>query len=132
MEWVYGARKPWRYTLSSEADSSGQPGAAPLAGLVDYQPDAVVSKVLAKSAGGNVTLFAFAAGQELSEHTAPFEALIYVLDGAAEIGIAEERHQVGMGELIRLPATVPHWVKAIRSFKMMLIMLREPGAKTSA
>ncbi len=117
--------------MPPELSSVGQSGAAPLADLVDYQTDAIVSKVLAKSAGGNVTLFAFAAGQELSEHTAPFEALIYVLDGAAEIGIAAERHRVSVGELIRLPATVPHWVKAVQSFKMMLIMLREPAAKTS-
>ena len=113
--------------MPPELPSVGQSGAAPLADLVDYQTDAIVSKVLAKSAVGNVTLFSFAAGQELSEHTAPFEALIYVLDGVAEVGIAAEHHRVNRGELIRLPPAVPHWVKAVQPFKMMLIMLRDPG-----
>jgi quercetin dioxygenase-like cupin family protein len=107
-------------------------GAVQLAGLVDYQADAIVSKVLSKSAGGNVTLFAFAEGQELSEHTAPFEALIYVVDGVAEIGIGADNHRAVAGDLVRLPATVPHWVKAVDPFKMLLVMLREPGGgKTS-
>jgi quercetin dioxygenase-like cupin family protein len=102
-----------------------------LAAHVDYQTDAIVSKVLAKSGGGSVTLFAFAAGQELSEHTAPFEALVYVVDGRAEIGVGGDRHAVTAGELLRLPATVPHWVKAVEPFKMLLIMLRDPGRERS-
>ncbi len=98
-----------------------------LAAHVDYQSDAIVSKVLAKSAAGSVTLFAFAAGQELSEHTAPFEALLYVVDGGAEIGVGGSRHAAAAGDLLRLPAKVPHWVKAVGPFKMLLVMLRDPG-----
>jgi len=93
--------------------------------LIDLQPGSVVSKVLAKSAAGNVTLFAFDAGEGLSEHTAPFEALVYVTEGAAAIGIGEATHDVATGDLARLPANVPHWVKARAPFKMLLIMLRE-------
>ncbi len=95
-----------------------------LVDLVDYQEGSIVSKVLAKSGGGNVTLFAFAAGQELSEHTAPFEALLYILDGTAEVGVGSDKHTAGAGDLARLPANVPHWVKAAGQFKMMLIMLK--------
>ena len=92
--------------------------------LVAYQPGSVVSKVLMKAPNGTVTLFAFAAGSELSEHTAPFEALIQVVDGKAEIGVGSEAHHVGAGEIIRLPANVPHWVKAAVDFKMILTMIR--------
>lgn len=99
-----------------------------LASQVEYQPDAIVSRVLARSKGGNVTLFAFDAGQELGEHTAPFDALVYAIDGTAEIGVGEETYSMSAGELLRLPAKVPHWVKATRPFKMLLIMLRDPGA----
>jgi quercetin dioxygenase-like cupin family protein len=105
------------------------PGADAPAGLTDlvtYQSEAIVSKVLAKSKAGNVTLFAFDAGQELSEHTTPHEALAYVVDGVAEIGIGGAPHRVTAGELLRLPPGVPHWVRALERFKMLLIMLREP------
>jgi quercetin dioxygenase-like cupin family protein len=97
-----------------------------LVDLVSYQPDAIVSKVLAKSTAGSVTLFAFAAGQELSEHTAPFDALVYLVDGSAEIGLGDTRHDAEVGDLVQLPANVPHWVRAHGPFKMMLIMLRHP------
>ncbi len=101
---------------------------ARLADLVELQADAIVSKVLARSGGGNVTLFAFDAGQELSEHTAPFEALVYVVEGEGEIGVAGEAHRARAGDLVRLPAGVPHWVRAVEPFKMLLVMLREPGS----
>lgn len=101
--------------------------AGKLVNLVTYQKDAIVSKVLAKSKAGNLTLFAFAAGQELSEHTAPFEALIHVVDGAAEIGVGDDQYHAETGHLVRLPANVPHWVRAKEPFKMMLIMLRHPA-----
>ncbi len=107
---------------------SGADVPAGLTDLVDYQSEAIVSKVLAKSKAGNVTLFAFDAGQELSEHTTPHEALAYVVDGTAEIGIGGAPHRVAAGELVRLPPNVPHWVKALDRFKMLLIMLREPPA----
>jgi quercetin dioxygenase-like cupin family protein len=97
-----------------------------LAELVDYQADAIVSVVLTKSKAGSVTLFAFDREQELSEHTTPFEALVYLVDGVAEIGIDGRPHPVSVGQLIRLPPNVPHWVRALERFKMLLIMLREP------
>jgi quercetin dioxygenase-like cupin family protein len=95
-----------------------------VASLVTYQPGSVVSKVLMKVPNGSVTLFAFSAGSELSEHTAPFEAMVHVVDGRAEIGVAGEAHDVNAGEMIHLPANVPHWVKAASDFKMILTMIR--------
>ncbi|HEX9727087.1 MAG TPA: cupin domain-containing protein [Gemmatimonadales bacterium] len=99
-----------------------------LADDIDYQPDAIVSKVLAKSKGGNVTLFAFAAGQELSEHTSPFEALILGVEGTGEIGIGGAHHRLTGGDLLRLPPSVPHRVKAVEPFKMLLILLKDGNA----
>jgi quercetin dioxygenase-like cupin family protein len=92
--------------------------------LVAVQPGAIVSRVLVKNKAGNITVFAFDEGQELSEHTTPFEAFIQVLDGEADIRIAETTHRVGAGHAIVLPAGVPHAVKAPVPFKMMLVMLR--------
>ncbi len=96
-----------------------------LKNLVEYQVGNVVSKVLMKAPNGTVTLFAFSAGSELSEHTAPFEALINVVDGVAEIGVDGTGHEVESGEVINLPANIPHWVKAIKDFKMILTMIRD-------
>ncbi len=84
----------------------------------------MVSRVLTKNAGGSVTLFAFAAGEELSEHTAPFDALLYVLDGALKVRVAGQEHQVDTGSIIRLPAHVPHGVTARQTAKMLLVMVR--------
>ena len=92
--------------------------------LVDYQDDAVVSKTLIKGETGSVTVFAFDRGQELSEHTVPFDALVYVFDGEAEIRISRETHRVGTGEAIVMPSNQPHGVKAIQRFKMMLSMVK--------
>jgi len=100
---------------------------AQLAGLIDYQDDSIVSRVLMKSPGGTVTLFAFDAGQELSEHTAPFDALVHVLDGTAAITVGGVRHDVTGGQVIRLPAAVPHAVAATTRFRMLLTMIRENG-----
>jgi quercetin dioxygenase-like cupin family protein len=97
---------------------------AVLADLVAYQEGSVVSKTLIKRDGGNVTLFAFAAGQGLSEHTAPFDAMITVLDGEAEVIIGGRAHAVAAGEMIIMPAGIPHAVSAAGPFKMMLIMLK--------
>ena len=96
----------------------------PLAEMAAYQDGAVVSRQITKAEAGNVTLFAFDAGQELSEHTAPFEALVQVLDGQAEISIAGQSFRVGTGEVIILPAGQPHAVKATQRFKMLLTMIR--------
>jgi quercetin dioxygenase-like cupin family protein len=93
--------------------------------MAGYQDGSVVSRQITKAEGGNVTLFAFDAGQELSEHTAPFDALVQVLDGEAEILIAGESFTLKTGEAIILPAGRPHAVKAPRRFKMLLSMMRE-------
>ena len=96
----------------------------PLKQMSDDQEGAIVSRQIVKAEAGNVTLFAFDAGQELSEHTAPFDALVQVLDGQAEIIIAGESFRVGEGEAIILPAAKPHGVKAPERFKMLLTMIR--------
>lgn len=93
--------------------------------LLQYQEGSIVSRVLLKNKGGTVTLFAFDTGEGLSEHTAPFEALVVNLEGHAEIDIAGESFRVGQGETITLPANRPHAVKAVTRFKMLLIMIRE-------
>jgi quercetin dioxygenase-like cupin family protein len=93
-------------------------------GLIEYQEGAIVSREVLKQKTGSVTLFAFDAGQGLSEHTAPFDALVQVLDGEAEITIAGKRHRVAAGELILMPANKPHALKAAQRFKMLLIMIR--------
>jgi len=97
---------------------------ATVAGLVDYQADAIVSRVLVKQPTGSVTVFAFAEGQSLSEHTVPHDALVHVLDGAAEITIGGTLHHVPAGEAILMPANTPHAVNAAKRFKMLLTMLR--------
>jgi len=92
--------------------------------LLQYQDASIVSRVLLKNKGGTVTLFAFDLGEGLSEHTAPFDALVVVTDGAADIEIAGESFRVKQGETIILPANRPHAVKAATRFKMLLIMIR--------
>jgi quercetin dioxygenase-like cupin family protein len=94
------------------------------AALADHQDDSIVSRVLLKQEKGNVTFFAFDKGQELSEHTAPFDALVQVLEGRAEIIIAGQSHQLGAGEMIIMPANRPHALKAPERFKMLLTMIR--------
>jgi len=106
----------------SAGDLGGQ--AMDLAGLVEYQPGAVVSRTLVDKAVGTITLFAFAEGQGLSEHTAPYDAFVTVLDGEAEIVIAGESHRVAAGEMIVMPAHRPHSLRAITRFKMLLVMIR--------
>ena len=97
----------------------------PLAGLVDYQDGSVVSRVVLKKPKGNVTLFAFDAGQALSEHTVPHDALVHVLEGCAEITIGGTPHRLGGGEAITMPGGVPHAVAAVERFKMLLVILRD-------
>ena len=95
-----------------------------LVDLLQYQDGSIVSRVLLKNKGGTVTLFAFDKGEGLSEHTAPFDALVVVTDGEAEVEIAGESFKVRQGETITLPANQPHAVKATSKFKMILIMIR--------
>ncbi len=98
--------------------------ASVLVEMVDYQEGSVVSKTLIKKETGTITLFAFDHGQGLSEHTAPFDALVFVLDGEVEIMISEKPYVLKMGEMIVLPVNEPHSLKAIKKFKMMLTMIR--------
>lgn len=93
--------------------------------LLEYQPGAVVSRTLLKKGAGTITLFAFDAGEGLSEHTTPYEAMIVGTDGEAEIQIAGAPFRVGAGQALILPANRPHAVKALAPFKMLLIMIRE-------
>ena len=91
---------------------------------IAYQADAVVSRTLVKTDAGTVTLFAFGKGQELSEHTTPFDALVHVLDGEAKIRINQDTYSVGEGELLIMPANEPHALGAIEPFKMLLTMIK--------
>lgn len=93
--------------------------------LIVVPPGGIASRVLAKNGGGTVTLFAFDAGQGLSEHTAPFDALVLVLDGAFSLVVGGQIVGAGPGELVRMPANVPHAVDALEPSRMLLIMLRE-------
>jgi quercetin dioxygenase-like cupin family protein len=93
--------------------------------LIEYQKDSVVSKTLIKKEKGTITIFAFDQAQGLSEHTAPFDALVQVVDGKADILLNGKSNIVTEGEMIIMPANVPHALKAIEKFKMMLIMIRE-------
>ncbi|MEE9572174.1 MAG: cupin domain-containing protein [Candidatus Neomarinimicrobiota bacterium] len=93
--------------------------------LVEYQKDAVVSKTIIKKEKGTITIFAFDKKQGLSEHTAPFDALVQVIDGVAEVIISGKSHITKAGEMIILPAGKPHALKANEQFKMMLVMIRE-------
>ncbi len=92
--------------------------------MVSYQTGSVVSRQITKADAGNVTLFAFDAGQELSEHTAPFDALVHVVEGEAEIIISGKPFHLKAGEAILMPADEPHAVKATTQFKMLLTMIR--------
>ena len=91
---------------------------------VDYAEGSVVSQTLLKKESGNITLFAFDAGQGLSEHTAPFDAVVYILDGKAKITIGGKDQTVSTGQLLTMPANVPHALHAEEKFKMLLIMIR--------
>ena len=91
---------------------------------VAYADGSVVSKILLRNEKGNVTLFAFDKGEMLSEHTAPFDAIVQVLDGNAEIVINNVSHILDAGESIIMPANIPHAVLAVEKFKMMLIMVK--------
>lgn len=96
-----------------------------LGDLVEYQDGAVVSRTLVDKKAGTVTLFAFDEGQGLSEHTAPFDALVFVVDGLAEITIEGTAYRLRGGELILMPAHKAHAVRAPEKFKMMLVMIRQ-------
>ncbi|UCH02077.1 MAG: cupin domain-containing protein [Candidatus Bathyarchaeota archaeon] len=97
---------------------------ARLIDLVNYQKGAVVSRTIIDKEHGTITLFAFDKGQGLSEHTTPYDALVYLLDGDAEIMISRKLFCLRKGEMIIMPANQPHALRALKKFKMMLIMIR--------
>ena len=96
-----------------------------LSDLVKYQENAVVSSEILKKDAGTVTVFAFDKGQGLSEHTAPFDALVNIIDGQAEVSISEKLFTVKEGEMIVMPANKPHSLKAVEKFKMFLVMIKK-------
>ncbi len=102
-----------------------------LARMVEYGEDAVVSRTLVDNKAGTITLFSFDAGQGLSEHTAPFDALVQMLDGEGEFTVGGKRHRVPAGNILLMPANVPHAVKAKKRFTMLLVMLRARGKANS-
>lgn len=115
-------------TENHKVSSSGDlPPATPvdLADLVAYQDGSIVSRTLAKRNGGTLTLFAFDAEQSLSEHTAPFDAIVQLLDGRATLVIGGQEVSASRGQTVLMPASVPHAVHAPERFKMLLMMIRE-------
>jgi len=98
-----------------------------VSGLVGYQDGAVVSREIVSQKTGTVTVFAFAEGEQLSEHTAPFDAMVIDLDGEADIVIGGRVNRVKPGEMIIMPAGVPHALKAVTRFKMLLVMIKKPA-----
>ena len=95
-----------------------------LSELVTYHEGSVVSKTLIDKKVGTVTVFSFGAGQGLSEHTVPYDAFVQVVDGEAEVVINGEAHTVTVGQMIIMPANIPHELKAVKAFKMLLVMIR--------
>jgi len=95
-----------------------------LAKMLDYQEGSVVSRTIINKEVGTVTLFSFDKDEGLSEHTTPFDALVYLLDGEAEISISKKPHIVKKGQMIIMPANEPHALKALNQFKMMLVMIK--------
>ncbi|MFX1457792.1 MAG: cupin domain-containing protein [Promethearchaeota archaeon] len=92
--------------------------------MVDYQDGSIVSRTLINKDVGTVTLFSFDQGEGLSEHTTPFDAIVYIFDGEAEIMISQKQHILTKGQMILMPANEPHALKALKKFKMMLIMVK--------
>lgn len=107
-----------------EGNVASRPAVKKLVESINYQEDSVVSRTIIKKKTGTVTLFAFAQSQELSEHTAPYEALVQLLEGEAEILISGRPFHLKQGDIIILPAHEPHALKAIKNFKMLLTMIR--------
>lgn len=97
---------------------------AGMAELVEYQPGSVVSRTIIDKPAGTLTLFAFGEGQGLSEHTAPFDAMVYILDGEAEVTISGKANLVKQGEMLIMPANQPHALRAVKQFKMLLVMIK--------
>ncbi len=108
----------------SKKQPAGSPQVTQMLDMVEYQTGSVASRTLLDKKTSTLTLFSFAKGQGLSEHTAPFDALVYILDGEAEVRISGKPYHLNVGEMIIMPANEPHALKAIKRFKMMLVMIR--------
>ena len=93
--------------------------------LIDYQDHSVVSKTIVQNKSGTLTIFAFDKGEELSEHTSPFDAFVYIIDGKAQITISGKSYHISKGQFLLMPANEPHALKAEDRFKMLLIMIKE-------
>jgi quercetin dioxygenase-like cupin family protein len=118
--------------MSKETSTLPAAEALALVSLIAPVAKGIASRVLAKTAGGNVTLFAFDQGQGLSEHTAPFDALVLVVEGALEVVIGGKPVRAEAGAIVRMPAHVPHALEAPVAAKMLLVMLREPAAPSNS
>ena len=101
--------------------------AVALAGLVDYQNGAIVSREVVSQPTATVTVFAFGEGEQLSEHTTSFDAIVIDLDGEADISIGGRLNRVKPGEMIIMPAAIPHALRAVTRFKMLLVMIKKPA-----
>ena len=110
---------------SSPSPESLSSKAIPMAGMVDVQPGAVVSRTVISKTAGTVTVFAFDQGQGLSTHSAPYDALVWILEGEAEITVDGKILQAQTGDMVIMPANLPHALNAIRPFKMALVMIKE-------
>ncbi|MBN1191852.1 MAG: cupin domain-containing protein [Dehalococcoidales bacterium] len=111
--------------IENKTGSTLMAESAEMAALVDYQSGSVVSRTIIERTAGTATLFAFDEGQGLSEHTAPFDALAFIIDGKAEITISGRMIRMKAGEAVIMPANKPHALKAIERFKMMLVMIKD-------
>ena len=100
------------------------PEASRLVDMVNYQEDAIVSKTIIERKAGTITLFSFDEGQGLSEHTAPYDAMVHILDGEAEVVISGKALHLREGEMVVMPANKPHALKALKRFKMLLTMIK--------
>ena len=116
--------------MSAKPSSIPSAEALPLHELIATTAQGIASRVLAKTGGGNLTLFAFDAGQELSEHSSPFDAMVMVLDGALDLTIGGQRVRALPGTIVRMPANIPHAVEAPEAARMLLLMFREPAPAT--
>lgn len=110
--------------MAEKENTNSPPKVQRLNDLVNYQDGSVVSREIIRKSTGTVTLFAFDAGQGLSEHTAPFDALVYVVDGEVEVSISGKSYHMNQGEFVILPANEPHSLKALSKFKMLLVMIK--------
>jgi quercetin dioxygenase-like cupin family protein len=110
--------------MTEKENINSQPKVQWLKDLANYQDGTVVSREIIRKSTGTVTLFAFDEGQGLSEHTAPFDALVYVVDGEVEFNISGKSYHLNQGEVVILPANEPHALKALSKFKMLLVMIK--------